>query len=56
MAIPVPVVLTIAKWNQVLEILSSQPWKEINPLLVDIHQQLQNGMTPIPHLGVVKQA
>jgi hypothetical protein len=56
--------MTVGKWNQVLEILAGQPWKDINPLIVDIHQQLQYAVSVYhqqspglaqPHLEVVRK-
>lgn len=38
------VTLPIGRWNQVLEVLGGQPWKEINPTIVDIHRQLQDAV------------
>lgn len=38
------VTLPIARWNQVLEVLGAQPWREVNPLIVDIHRQIQDAV------------
>lgn len=34
--------MPIAQWNRVMEILSREPWREINPLLMDLHRQLEH--------------
>jgi len=39
------VTMPIGRWNQVLDVLGNQPWKEINPTIVDIHRQLQDAVT-----------
>jgi len=38
------VTMPIGRWNQILEVLGGQPWKEINPVIVDIHRQLQDAI------------
>jgi hypothetical protein len=38
------VTMPISRWNQVLEVLGGQPWKDINPLIVDIHRQIQDAV------------
>ena len=38
------VTLPIARWNQVLEVLGGQPWRDVNPLIVDIHRQIQDAI------------
>lgn len=43
-ALPAMVTLPIARWNMVLEILGAQPWREINPLIMDMHRQLQGAV------------
>jgi len=43
-SLPVTVTLAIARWNQTLEVLGGQPWREINPLIVDIHRQIQEAV------------
>lgn len=40
--LPAMVTLTIGRWNQVLEILGNQTWSVANPLIVDIHRQIQD--------------
>lgn len=42
--LPAMVTMPIGRWNQVLEILGTQPWREINPLIVDLHRQLQDAV------------
>jgi hypothetical protein len=42
--LPAMVTLPIARWNQVLEVLGAQPWREVNPLIVDIHRQIQDAV------------
>jgi len=42
--LPAMVTMPIARWNQVLEVLGGQPWREINPLIVDIHRQIQDAV------------
>ena len=38
------VTMPISRWNQVLEVLGQQPWREINPAIIDIHRQLQDAV------------
>ena len=38
------VTMPISRWNQVLEVLGEQPWRAINPTIVDIHRQLQDAV------------
>jgi hypothetical protein len=38
------VTLPIARWNQILEVLGTQPWREVNPLIVDVHRQIQDAV------------
>jgi hypothetical protein len=38
--LPAMVMMTIGRWNQILEILGTRPWTEVNPLIVDIHRQI----------------
>ena len=33
--------LKTEQWNQVINILANAPWRDANPLLVEISQQLQ---------------
>jgi hypothetical protein len=40
-ALPAMVTMSIGRWNQVLEILGTRQWTEVNPLIVDLHRQLQ---------------
>lgn len=40
--------LTGQEWGQVMAILSTAPWRDANPLLMKIGQQLQ-GQTPNPN-------
>jgi hypothetical protein len=28
----------------VLEVLGGQPWREVNPLIVDVHRQIQDAV------------
>lgn len=42
--LPAIVTMPIARWNQVLDILGTQPWREVNPLIVDLHRQLQDAV------------
>jgi hypothetical protein len=44
LTLPAMVTMPIARWNQVLEVLGGQPWKDINPLIVDIHRQIQDAV------------
>jgi hypothetical protein len=38
--LPAMVMMTIGRWNQILEVLGTRPWTEVNPLIVDIHRQI----------------
>ena len=42
--LPAMVTLHIARWNQVLEVLGDRPWREVNPLIADIHRQIQDAV------------
>jgi hypothetical protein len=44
LTLPVMVMLPVARWNQILETLGERPWREVNPLIVDIHRQVQDGV------------
>jgi hypothetical protein len=35
------VTMPIGRWNRVLEILGRGVWVEVNPIIVDLHRQLQ---------------
>jgi hypothetical protein len=57
--LPAQVTLLVNQWNQVMEVLSGQPWKEINPVLVEIHRQLHiavNAHTHQPPLELVSRS
>jgi hypothetical protein len=42
--LPAMVTMPVARWNQILEVLGKQPWSEVNPLIVDMHRQIQDAM------------
>lgn len=42
--LPAMVTMPIARWNQVLEVLGTRPWIDVNPLIVDIHRQIQDAV------------
>jgi hypothetical protein len=43
-ALPAMVTMTVAQWNQVLEVLGAHPWREVNPLIVNVHRQIQDAV------------
>ncbi len=49
--LPVMVTLTIGRWNVVLEILGKRKWNLANPLIVDIHRQIQDAVDAQGTLG-----
>lgn len=50
-ALPAMVTMPIAQWNQVLEVLGKHPWVEVNPLIVNIHRQMQDAVNAQGNLG-----
>jgi hypothetical protein len=42
--LPAMVTLPLAQWEKVLELLGSHPWRDVNPLIVGIHRQIQHAM------------
>jgi hypothetical protein len=44
LSLPAMVTMPIGRWNQVLDFLGSHPWREANPLIVDIHRQIQDAV------------
>ena len=44
LALPAMVTMPIARWNQILEALGGHPWREVNPLIVDIHRQIEGAV------------
>lgn len=49
--LPAMVTMPIGRWNQVLEILGAHPWREVNPVIVDIHRQLQDAVAAQTGMG-----
>jgi hypothetical protein len=38
------VTMPISRWNQILDLLGQQPWREVNPTIIDLHRQLQDAV------------
>jgi hypothetical protein len=47
--LPAMVTMPVGRWNQILEVLGKQPWSEVNPLIVDMHRQIQDAMQARQH-------
>jgi hypothetical protein len=35
------VMMPVGRWNQLLEMLGTHPWKDANPFIVEIHRQIE---------------
>lgn len=44
LTLPAMVTMTVGRWNQVLEFLGQNKWVDVNPLIVDIHRQIQDAV------------
>ncbi len=44
LTLPAMVTMPIGRWNQILEALGGQPWREVNTLIVDIHRQIEDAV------------